>query len=245
MRSGLDPFQFLLFTFAGWVNQHQQRAVDYLMEENRVLREHLGARRLRFTDDQRRRLAVKAKALGRKVLAEIATIVTPQTLLAWHRKLIAQKYDGTANRKPGRPLTAAELEALVVRMAQENRSWGYRRIQGALANLSRQVGAQYYRRHSETAWHRTRTGTRTAHEMERVFESSLGTNRGVGFLHGGSVDTFGIAALHRSVLSRPVDETSRDWWNREQAEWIVDDADRSKRDRHGRRLLIKQTISDS
>jgi putative transposase len=124
MRSGLDPFQFLLFTFAGWLNQHQQRAVDYLMEENRVLREHLGARRLRFTDDQRRRLAMKAKALGRKVLAEIATIVTPQTLLAWHRKLIAQKYDGTANRKPGRPLTAAELEALVVRMAQENRSWG-------------------------------------------------------------------------------------------------------------------------
>src|SRR5262245_5564462 len=70
MRSGLDPFQFLLFTFAGWVNQHQQRAVDYLMEENRVLREHLGARRLRFTDDQRRRLAVKAKALGRKVLSQ-------------------------------------------------------------------------------------------------------------------------------------------------------------------------------
>jgi len=86
---GFGSFPVLLFTFAGWVNQHQQRAVDYLMEENRVLREHLGARRLRFTDDQRRRLAVKAKALGRKVLAEIATIVTPQTLLAWHRKLIA------------------------------------------------------------------------------------------------------------------------------------------------------------
>ena len=69
------------------------------------------------------------------MLAEIATIVTPETLLAWHRKLIAQKYDGSANRRPGRPLTAADLEALVVRMAQENRTWGYRRIQGALANL--------------------------------------------------------------------------------------------------------------
>jgi transposase InsO family protein len=139
MRSGLDPFQFLLFSLAGWINQHQQHAVDYLIEENRVLREHLGARRIRFTDDQRRRLAVKAKALGRRVLAEIVTIVSPDTLLAWHRKLIAQKYDGTPNRKPGRPLTAAELEALVVRMAQENRTWGYRRIQGALSNLGHKL----------------------------------------------------------------------------------------------------------
>jgi transposase InsO family protein len=135
MRLGLDPFQFLLISIAGWLNQHQQRAVDYLLEENRVLREHLGSRRIRFTDDQRRRLAIRAKVLGRKLLAEIATIVTPDTLLAWHRKLIAQKYDGSANRKPGRPLTGAELEALVVRMAQENRTWGYRRIQGALENL--------------------------------------------------------------------------------------------------------------
>src|SRR5688572_1365126 len=135
MRSGLDPFQFLLISLAGWINQHQQHAVDYLIEENRVLREHLGTRRIRFTDDQRRRLAAKAKALGRRVLAEIATIVSPETLLAWHRKLIVQNYDGTANRRPGRPLTAPELEALVVRMAQENRTWGYRRIQGALANL--------------------------------------------------------------------------------------------------------------
>jgi hypothetical protein len=79
MRSGLDPFQFLLFSIAGWMNQRQQDAVEYLMEENRVLREHLGTQRIRFTDEQRRRLAVKAKTLGRKVLAEIARIVTPGT----------------------------------------------------------------------------------------------------------------------------------------------------------------------
>ena len=95
--------------------------IDYLREENRVLREQLGGRRVRFTDDQRRRLAVRAKTLGRRVLAEIATLVTPETLLAWHRKLIAQKYDGTAHRAPGRPRTAGEIEALVVRMAEENR----------------------------------------------------------------------------------------------------------------------------
>jgi putative transposase len=90
---------------------------------------------MRFNDDQRRRLAVKAKTLGRKLLARVATIVTPETLLAWHRKLIAEKYDGSASRRPGRPRTVPEVRALVVRMAEENRDWGYRRIQGALANL--------------------------------------------------------------------------------------------------------------
>ena len=108
-----DPFRFLLIAVAGWMNQHQLLAVDYLREENRILREQLGGRRLRFTDDQRRRLATKAKGLGRKLLAEFATIVTPETLLAWHRKLIAQKYDGSGKRGPGRPRAADEIEALV------------------------------------------------------------------------------------------------------------------------------------
>jgi hypothetical protein len=89
-----------------------------------VLREQLGDRRLRLSDHQRRRLAAKAKVLGRRVLAQIATIVTPETLLAWHRKLIAQKYDGAAHRTSGRPRTAGAIEALVVRMAEENRDWG-------------------------------------------------------------------------------------------------------------------------
>jgi hypothetical protein len=114
--------------------------IDYLREENRVLREQLGGRRLRFTDDQRRRLAAKAKGLGRKALAELGTIVTPETLLAWHRRLIAQKYDGSKKREPGRPRKAAEIEKLVVRMANENRTWGYRRSQGALANPGHYIG---------------------------------------------------------------------------------------------------------
>ena len=83
------------------MNQRQLQVIDYLREENRVLREQLGSRRVRLNDDQHRRLAVRAKALGRKILAEAATIVTPETLLAWHRKLIAQKYDGTAHRGTG------------------------------------------------------------------------------------------------------------------------------------------------
>ena len=99
----LDPFRFVLISVAGWMNQQQQQAIEYLREENKVLREQLGGRRLRFTDEQRRRLAAKAKGLGRGALSEVATIVTPETLLAWHRKLIARKYDGSARRGPGRP----------------------------------------------------------------------------------------------------------------------------------------------
>ncbi len=129
-----DPFRFLLVAVAGWRNHRHLQGIDYLREENRVLREQLGARRLRLNDHQSR-LAAKAKGLGRTLLAEVATIVTPETLLAGHRKLIARKYDGSARRSPGRQRTAPVLEALIVRLAGENRDWGYRRIQGALSNL--------------------------------------------------------------------------------------------------------------
>src|SRR5262245_17227570 len=95
---------------------------------------------MRFNNDQRRRLAAKPKGLGRKLLVELGAIVTPETLLAWHRRLIAQKYDGSKKRGPGRPRKAKEIETLVVRMANENRTWGYRRIQGALANLGHDIG---------------------------------------------------------------------------------------------------------
>jgi len=135
MPKTLDPFRLLLVAVAGWMDHQQTQVIDYLREENRILHAQLGTRRLRFDDDQRRRLAVRAKQLGWKVLTEVATIVTPETLLRWHRKLIAEKYDGSAKRSPGRPRIASELATLVVRMATENRDWGYRRIQGALANL--------------------------------------------------------------------------------------------------------------
>src|SRR5580698_7777405 len=132
MKKVLDPFRFVLIAVAGWMNQAQQQMIEYLREENRVLREQLGDRRLRLNDNQRRRLAARAKGLGRKRLAEVAGIVTPETLLAWHRKLIAAKYDGSSNRSPGRPRTDSEIEELVVKLAKENRDWGYKRIQGAL-----------------------------------------------------------------------------------------------------------------
>src|SRR5262249_32458691 len=134
------PLQFLVVALAGWINQHQREVIDYLQAENRVRLEQLGPRRLRFTDDQRIRLAAKAKLLLRRVLQEIAPLVSPDTLLAWHRHLIARKYDGRQQRGPGRPPVAAEIRQLVVRMATENRDWGYTRIQGALANVGHDVG---------------------------------------------------------------------------------------------------------
>jgi transposase len=139
MRLAMDPFRLLLISLAGWLNQQQQEVIDYLQEENRVLREQLAGQRLRFNDDQRRRLAVRAKKLGRRMLHELTTIVTAATLLAWHRRLIAKKYDGSKRRGPGRPRTKDEIQQLVVRMATENRDWGYCRIQGALANLGHEV----------------------------------------------------------------------------------------------------------
>src|SRR5215467_6980923 len=106
----LDPFRFVLVAVGGWMSQHQLQIIDYLREENRVLREQLNGRRMRFNDDQRRRLAAKAKGLGRKVLGEVATIVPPETFLAWHRKLSAQKYDGSGRRGLGRPRTVRGIE---------------------------------------------------------------------------------------------------------------------------------------
>jgi transposase len=136
-----DPFRFVLIAVAGWMNQRQLQMIDYLREENRALREQLGGWRVLLNDDQRRRLAARAKGLGPKLLAELATIVTPETLLAWHRKLLARKYDGGGRRGPGRPRAAGEIEPLVVRMAEENRDWGYRRLQGALSNLGHEIGS--------------------------------------------------------------------------------------------------------
>ena len=109
--------QFLLLVFSGWVNREQQKVVEYLKAENRVLRSKLGKRQIRFTDAERRRLALAGKALGRRVLRELDGIVTPDTTLRWHRELVAKKYDGSSQRGPGRPRIAVDIQELILRMA--------------------------------------------------------------------------------------------------------------------------------
>ena len=139
----MSPFpqvlQFLVVAVAGWINQQQRDVIDSLQEENRVRREQLGPGRLRFTDAQRRRLAAQATRLGRRGRRDRHTLVTPETLLRWHRQLIARTYDGRGRRGPGRPRVMDTIRRLIVRMAPEHREWGDTRIRGARGNLGQQV----------------------------------------------------------------------------------------------------------
>ena len=134
------PWIFFLTMLAGWVNRHQQAMIDYLHEENHILREKVGKKRIILNDDQRRRLAIKGKKLGRKLLREVCRVFEPDTVLKWHRQLVASKYDGSRNRRrPGRPPISREIEDLIVRMARENPDWGYLKIEGYLKYLGYQA----------------------------------------------------------------------------------------------------------
>ena len=135
----VSVLRLLLLAITGWLDRQEREALAYLIEENRVLRRQVGQRRLRFTDDDRRRLAVRAHRLGREALRGLVTIVTPDTLLRWHRQLVARKWTYT-KKGNGRRGVLAEIRQLVVRMAEDNPTWGYTRIKGALKNVGRQVG---------------------------------------------------------------------------------------------------------
>jgi hypothetical protein len=140
MGSVSPVLSFLLMSVSGWVYRHQMIVIEFLQAENRLLRERLRGKRIRFTDAERALLARKAKAVGRKALLKLDTLVSPDTLLRWHRRLVAQKWNYAHRRGPGRPGIMREIAELIIRMAQENPKWGYTRIQGALANLRHKVG---------------------------------------------------------------------------------------------------------
>jgi hypothetical protein len=114
----------VLGVLTGWLDRRERAAIAYLIEQNRLLRRQLRVRRLRLTDDDRRRLAARAYRVGRAALRDIATIATPDTLLRWHRQLIARKW--TYARQPSRRCVLLEIRHLVVRMAEENPTWGTR-----------------------------------------------------------------------------------------------------------------------
>jgi putative transposase len=139
MTRKAGPIQLLALTIAGWLTRRQSAAIEYLREENRVLRARLHEGRLRFTDEERRRLALRGKELGRALLAEVATLVTPDTILRWHHRLVAAKWTFKAKSKHVRVGLMKKIGALVVRFAKENPTWGYDRIQGALKNVGHVV----------------------------------------------------------------------------------------------------------
>ena len=133
------PYTILLTMLAGWINSHQQDMIEYLKEENKILREKLGTKRILLNDHQKMRLAHLAKRLGRKVLSDACCAFSPDTLLKWHRALIARKYDGSRNRKPGRKRITLELEKLIIQIARKNKTWGSRRIKGQLKHLGYKI----------------------------------------------------------------------------------------------------------
>ena len=138
-------FQFIIAMVAYAINEQLARRIEYLLEEVRVLREvyteTTGRKRIPFTDEQRRRLAIKGKALTPEEREACCQIVRPSTILSWFRQLAAQKYDSSTQRsKPGRPRKATEIRELVIRLASENIGWGYTKIRDALRGLKIEIG---------------------------------------------------------------------------------------------------------
>ncbi|QDU82527.1 Integrase core domain protein [Polystyrenella longa] len=129
----MQPWHLLVYALTSWVNREQQLAIEYLKTENSILCNKLGKKRVLLNDNERRRLAVKGKQLGRKLLSELGAIFTPDTILRWHRELIARY---TSKKKlVGRPCIRREIVEQILRFANENPTWGADRIQGALSNV--------------------------------------------------------------------------------------------------------------
>ncbi len=141
MKFVLQPWQLIVIILASWINRQQQQKIDCLETQLAVVKEQFGNKRILLTDDQRRRIAVKGKALGREQLSQIGTLFTPDTILRWHRQLVAQKWDYSdrKEKKPGRPRIRQVIIDLTVKFAKENPTWGYDRIQGELAKVGYRI----------------------------------------------------------------------------------------------------------
>jgi putative transposase len=146
MKRKAGPIHLLVLTIAGWLTRRQSAAIEYLKEENRVLRARLPAGRLCFTYVERKRLAIRGQELGRALLAEVATLVTPDTILRWHHRLVAAKRTFEAKSKRVRAGLMKKIASLAVRFAKENPTWGYDRIQGALKNVGHVVAPNTVKR---------------------------------------------------------------------------------------------------
>ncbi|MCR9116623.1 MAG: hypothetical protein NXI22_06705 [bacterium] len=135
----LQPWQLLLLILASWVNREQQRIIEHQRTEIQVVKELFGRKRILLNDNQCRRLGIKDKELGRKLLQQFGTLFTPDTILRWHRMLVAKKWNYSTKGKPGRPRIRQVIIDLILRFAKENVSWGCDRIQGELAKVGYKI----------------------------------------------------------------------------------------------------------
>ena len=169
MKTNTTTWARLLAYVTGLVNQELLLQNEYLAAENRILKTRLQPG-WRLSDGERATLAEIGKRLGRKGLQPVARIAKPDTILAWYRKLVAEKFDGSKRRRsPGRPRTRPEIEDLVVRLARENSAWGYDRIVGALANLGHEVVRPDGRQYPAPTWNRPCAGEEQNHHLEGLY----------------------------------------------------------------------------
>src|SRR5262245_48105448 len=232
------PLAFFPLLFSGWVNRQQQAVIDYLLEENRVLRAERGRRRLRLTDDHRRRLAVKGKALGRRRLGAIAGIVTPDTILRWYRRLVAQKYAGSKKRGPGRPRTKPDLAALVVRMAIHANP---RRAEEPRPRSR----PQHHQGYPQRPRHRARPRAQYEDTLEDVPGRSLAQPGGGRLLHGRGADHRRIGPVLRLLRDAPQDAHRGDRGNHPPTDRSLEDADRPEANRGAGRVPSQCALSHS
>ena len=227
------------------INQELLRRNEYLAAENRILRAHLPAR-LRLTDPERSTLAEIGKRLGRKALKELACVAKPDTILAWHRRLIAGKFDGSNLRSyPGRPRISREVTELIVRMAKENSGWGYDRIVGALANLGHVVSDQtvgnVLRRHGiAPAPKRSQTTS-----WKEFIAAHMAVLAGIDFFTVEAVTWRGLATYYGLVLSSSGDKARQLGRDHTPSDRDLDGADRSQCDRRSFRAPASHSLRSS
>jgi transposase InsO family protein len=200
------PVRFLAAWIGVWLGRYQQQLIEYQREEIQLLRQKLGDRRLRFSDGDRRRLAVLGKKLGRRALGQVATVATPDTILRWYRELIAKKYDGRANRGPGRPGTVVEVIRLLVRMARENPSWGYTRLRGALKNLGHELGRNTIKRILREQGIDPAPTRKRSYSWETFIRAHLGAIAAADFF---TVEVMGLLGLVRMYVFFVIDLANR------------------------------------
>jgi len=190
------PLQFLAAWLAVWFQRALQKQVDYLMAENRILKEKLGDQKLNLTNADRRRLAVLGKELGRKLLAKVATLATADTILRWYREQVAKKYDGSKQRGPGRPRKDGEIVELVLKMVRENESWGYTRVKGALKNLGYAIGRSTIKRILREHGIDPAPIREKRMPWSKVIKAHLGSIVGMDFFTVEVMTLFGIERFH-------------------------------------------------